>query len=408
MTIDTIVENGINSLKRLGTRTLVYGMILLAGMNSTGFYDGSAISLAEAKSKTTMRAGSGLSRPPPPKPTPEMPLKQSPKPKKHAQLRCRQNLKKLVLVLDPGHGEWFPNYQGGAAFDPGTHRKIYDKQKKRIVGTFHEAPVSWDLCMRIKKEVERRGGKVVLTLEYKVPEMNDIAENFKPENNAYRDDLDLHAKQRVVAGSDVYSVRTFSQAMQARVEVANRAWKKYHDHALVKMISVHFDALVNSSKYARITARKKGKRVIIRKEPLYFEPNAMPYFLIGKGSRAVNGKEQTESQYNISGPRILTYRGIEHDLAAAVSDSFCNNRKYWRTGNKIGRTIQERRGGLYIVNPVHYHNNSDLDPMLIEVGNMANNSDYFRIRAPRERQELAELIVKGLVHYMERKGLATK
>ena len=377
MTIETIVESGMTSLRRFGRDALVYGMILSAGMNLTGCYNRSIVSSAEAKPKPTITTTAK---------NPGLPPKTSKKKQRQIKkTRYRQNLKNLVLVLDPGHGEEFDNLR----YDPGACRRVVNRTGKKTL--FTEAQFTWDIAMRLKYEVESRGGQVQLTLV-------DPENNYGVSNNHIGLNLPTVSRKVYRASSRVDGEL---DALQKRCDIANHYLEKFRNdpNTLVRFISVHYDSRTPDG----------------------------PDYVIDRRGKYVRGSEQDSLLYKIRGPCIMTHQGVQHSLADAIRDVFESDGRYrysvkskiaMKNGKPIivkgkkkrisyvGRTNMIERPGnssgtFRVLNPLRIH---VPEPILIETSHIRNDQDFYRLRDPKVRQEYAELIAKGLVTYMHRLG----
>lgn len=121
------------------------------------------------------------------------------------------------------------------------------------------------------------------------------------------------------------------------------------------------------------------------------------------------------------GPVVYTEGGRKHGVALDLEKALLEaGRKRTRLG-KQEPTIQPagaraqwlvQSGGelqgkkSYGRSRYSYGVPAGLETVVIEIGNLSNDCDFYALRHHRIRQEIAQIIAQGLVYNMQRLGLA--
>lgn len=250
-------------------------------------------------------------------------------------------LKGMVLVIDPGHGER-PTGANGKRFqnaDPGTY------EKSPHGNTAHEGVFVWDVAMRLKKQVEGKGGRVFLTL--RDPNGDYAPKNWGPKRFPV---VKKNGKDELFVFKsliDIPEARVWTESLTSRARTANRIYKKYHRTNKVYFVSIHFDCTSPSVAGMGFYRSTSGGTSFVQ-------------ILL-----AQIRKEKRQCHF------LAT--GAEHPHACGVKDY-----------NVIAESI----------NP---------DSYLIELGNIRSrdkngkNPDLWRLRNPKNREDYAGLITRALV-----------
>lgn len=327
------------------------------------------------------------------------PPTQAPEPGESPPVNLIDNsLEDLVLVLDPGHGEFFPKYEEGAPVEHGASRLVIDHQNladgKPSKYKICESAYTWDLCLRIQEEVRRRGGTVQLTLReddlMKLTPVDNISGIVLPvsDRKVWIPEVDKEDAELLQRIYD--SVKTEKQALQTRCNVGNHYYSKFEGRKfpIVRFISIHYDS---RWKY-------------------------MPDLKIGKDGGVQSSSEQNENPFYWRGPRILQWPNTsEYEITKYMRQAFQSNcSKSYRDEEKrdsipiyrVRKRVINPNGrlvGKYSDGRNKYDDGcfSGLQPILIEVAHIANDKDVLRMIRYEERQKAAETIVDGLVRYMK-------
>lgn len=140
----------------------------------------------------------------------------------------------VVVVLDPGHGE-----DGGKYLNPDC-----GAEAETEFGTAAEGVFTWEVAMRLKKELEKNGAIVVLTLK----EPNG---DYQPHSWGPKKFPCFPTTKKKVKGQQVLPFRSLidipnpaidSEALSSRAATANRIYKQYSKTHDCYMVSIHFDS----------------------------------------------------------------------------------------------------------------------------------------------------------------------
>ncbi len=236
---------------------------------------------------------------------------------------------KKFIILDPGHG--------GA--DPGAQYKGVDEDE-----------VAYDISVRVKKLLEKKGYKVHQTVV-------DEYTGFNPQHRL------INNQEEYLLHPDGEKLELTHKLLEKRCEVINEVYKQNIDSILV---SIH----INST-YPQI----RGASV--------YYPNKKTYKSKKSEYNSKNLAEMIKNSMEIQG--VPTYSidffGIQDlDILSKVKDSF-NNGKDFKLAIFRDTKVETK--------------------ILIECGNIRNSKDLEILTTPKGRQKIAGAIYKGIVSYDE-------
>ncbi len=234
-------------------------------------------------------------------------------------------LEKYCFVIDPGHG----------GNDPGALRTIKDGAGEKV--TVYEAPLVYDVSMRLLREIIKKGGLAYLTHYSEEFGIQEIKNPTKYRNQKYNFDglgrTQISQKEGRNEGGSLTTRRKISERI-----VHNKTFSKGRK---VIFVSIHADSL-ESHKRLPITLYVDRKR---------------------SNNHASHNKNL----------KIAT------DLS-----------KY--LGQRGGRKSHVVSKGLGVLrgNPAYFE-------LLIELGNLNNASDAWLMRDPKNRERMARSITRAFV-----------
>lgn len=143
-----------------------------------------------------------------------------------SQAEPRGDLRGLVLILDPGHGDraW-----GEVPADPGAVVKRRD-------GPIAECVLTWDTALRVKRLAEKKGAKVFLTLAAS-------PDQFQPRDWSSQDIPTVESPHFVYKSLlETPQPESVGEALYSRVATANRIYSRWSYTHDVYFLSLHYDS----------------------------------------------------------------------------------------------------------------------------------------------------------------------
>ncbi|MCB9501279.1 MAG: N-acetylmuramoyl-L-alanine amidase [Deferribacteres bacterium] len=257
----------------------------------------------------------------------------------------------IYVILDAGHG----------GSDPGT-----------IVGNLTEDEYAYDIVIRTKHELERKGAKVFLTV-------SDSNDGMTPRNNSHL----INGRQESLNTNPRWVINDSRISVNMRVYLVNSIYQKLLKQGVkpknIYLISIHLDSLHPS----------------IRGAMVYY-----PDVDMRKGQFRAPGSFYRHFQE--SKARTIKYNLAENRRAASYSYDF---------GREIIRLFQKNDMPIHKIRPIRpfvYRNNSKWAPaivryskvpnsILLEVVNMSNKNDLNLLKDHRFRQKTAKTITEAIL-----------
>lgn len=250
----------------------------------------------------------------------------------------------------------------------------------RDVGTFHdgvaESSYVYDVMCRLKKLLEKRSGASVSATTKSSSEGYSVAT---------RDELE-HRKDHIVLTSPRYVLEDPVVGVNLRWYLANslfrRSLKRGIEREKVVFISLHADSLHPSLRgaMAYIPAERFVTGSYAKREKIYLTRAEVR-------EQPVVTHDEEES---------LEAEGLSRNLAQSIINSFTNNQLAVHPFNPL-RDEVIRNGREWVPAVIRYN----LVPtrILLEICNLGNKQDRALMKTRKYRQEVAEAIYEGLVHF---------
>ncbi len=258
---------------------------------------------------------------------------------------------KIYVILDAGHG----------GTDPGT-----------MEGGLTEDEYAYDIVIRTKRELEKKGVKVFLTVA-------DANDGLRPRNKARL----INGKKERLKTTPNWHITDARVAVNLRVYLVNSLYRKLINQGVkpknIYLISIHLDSLHPS----------------IRGAMVYY-----PHAEMRKGQFKMDGS--IYRRFKESRGKTIRFQARENRRAASYSYDF---------GREIIRTFRKKKMPVHRVRPIRwfvYRNNSKWAPaiiryskipnsILLEVVNMSNAHDRALVKDYRFREKTARAITESIL-----------
>lgn len=246
---------------------------------------------------------------------------------------------KVIVVIDLGHGD--PGTKGTRCFaDPGC-------QAQTATGIARECVFTRDVGVRLKRQIEAVGGRVIFTQSLTGTDL--IPQSWNSQRfPRVPNDRRAYPKQPSFTFRRLTAVpypQTSRQALNARVASANAIYRRYHKEWDIYFFSLHFDS--NHPNLAGVS--------------YYYSPDRREVTRFG------DHLERQLKKYRLG--RINQATG-----------------QHYRVGEAKGYNVLS-----HAINA---------DAYLIELGNTQNATDRKRLFSPWWRQRYAQLITAALTDYV--------
>ncbi|KAA3657823.1 MAG: N-acetylmuramoyl-L-alanine amidase [Calditrichaeota bacterium] len=273
------------------------------------------------------------------------------KPDRTITVKRDRTSSRIYVILDAGHG----------GSDPGT-----------IVNGLTEDEYAYDIVVRTKKELERKGARVFLTV-------SDPNDGLTPRNRSRL----INGKGERLNTAPNWTIRDSRISVNLRVYLVDSIYQKLIRQGVkpknIYLISIHLDSLHPS----------------IRGAMVYY-----PDVNMRRGQFRAPGSFYRH--YAESKRRVIKYKLSDNRRAASYSYDF--GRELIKLFKRNGMPIHEVRP----IRPFVYRNNSKWAPaivryskvpnsILLEVVNMSNKHDLALLKDHRFRQKTARLITNAIL-----------